>query len=33
VTKYEARMQVRGYFPAPSNFDQQNAALADPLAP
>lgn len=30
---YEARMQVRGYFPAPSGTDRQNAAQNDPLAP
>jgi hypothetical protein len=32
--KYEARMQVKGYFTAPNSLDQQNAALQnDPLAP
>lgn len=34
---YEPRMQVKGYFPAPSNLDLQNSAIAavaaDPLAP
>jgi hypothetical protein len=34
TTTYEARMQVKGYFPAPSGTDRQNAAqAADPLAP
>jgi hypothetical protein len=30
---YEARMQVKGYFPAPNSLDRQNATQNDPLAP